>query len=246
MKILIIAPVATSQYNEGIKKEAETVAAPDTEIIVVNLDQGPQSIESHFEEFLATADIIKKAQEAQSNGFDGIFIDCFGEPGVEAVRELVDIPVVGGFDPAVLTATLISQKFSIITVEKRVVPMLETLARSLGITNNIASISDVGIPVEELQNIERLKEKLVEESLKAIDREGAQAIVLGCTGMLAVAKVVEQILAELGRPAPVIDPTTTAVTFLQSLIRNKLSQSRLTYYKPEQKQGIGLVSSWHF
>jgi allantoin racemase len=238
MKILIILPVATNVFNEGIGSEAKSVAAPDTEISVINLDRGPQTIESRYEEFWATADLIEKSQAAQKNGVDGIFIACFGEPGVETIRELVEIPVVGGFDPAVLTASIISQKFSIITVEKRVISMLETLARDLGITDNIASIIDVGIPVEELSDKERLKEALVKQSLKAIDRDGAQAIVLGCTGMLDVAKAVQQILAELGKPAPVIDPTTTAVTFLQSLIRNQLSQSRLTYYKVDLPSSI--------
>ncbi|HBB30486.1 MAG TPA: hypothetical protein DDZ80_04465 [Cyanobacteria bacterium UBA8803] len=249
MKILIIFPLATSAYNPDVIEEAKTVAAPDTEISVINLDQGPQSIESRYEEFLAIPDLIKKSQAAEQDGFDGILIDCFGEPGVEIIRELIDIPVVGGFNPAVLTATLISQKFSIITVEKRVISMLETLARDVGITENIASIRDVGIPVSELPDKNRLIAALVEESQKAIARDGAQAIVLGCTGMLGVANDVKSILYELGMPAPVIDPTTTAITFLESLIRNKLSQSRLTYYKPAQQQEqqkTGLVKSWHF
>lgn len=246
MRILIIFPLITSAYNEEIVEEAKAVAAPDTEITVINLDQGPETIESRYEEFLATPDLIKKSQAAQQDGFDGIFIDCFGEPGVETIRELVDIPVVGGFNPAVLTATLISQKFSIVTVEKRVISMLETLARNLGITDSISSIRDVGIPVSELPDKDRLIAALVEESQKAIEIDGAQAIVLGCTAMLGVANEVKRILAELGIPAPVIDPTTTAITFLQSLIRNNLSQSRLTYYKPAQKQGSGLVRTWHF
>lgn len=244
MKIQIIVPLANSQFNEEVRAEARTVAAPDTEIDVVNLDEGPQSIESRYAEFLATGDIINKAQKAQADGFDGIFVDCFGEPGVSVVRELVDIPVVGGFDPAVLTATLICQKFSIITVVNSVNSMLEDLARGLGIINNVASIRDVGIPVLELQDKERLKQALIYQSQKAIDRDGAQAIVLGCTGMLDVAKEVERILAELGKPAPVIDPTSAAITSLESLIRCGLSQSRLTYYKPAHKQGIGLLRTW--
>ena len=244
MKIQIIVPLANSQFNQEVRAEAQTVAAPDTEIDVVNLDEGPQSIESRYAEFLATGDIINKAQKAQADGFDGIFVDCFGEPGVSVVRELVDIPVVGGFDPAVLTATLICQKFSIITVVNSVNSMLEDLARDLGIINNVASIRDVDIPVLELQDKEKLKQALIDQSQKAIDRDGAQAIVLGCTGMLDVAKEVERILAELGKPAPVIDPTTAAITSLQSLIRCQLSQSRLTYYKPVQKQGVGLLRTW--
>ena len=231
MKIQIIVPAANSDFNEGIRTEAESASAPDTELSVINLDTGPQTIESRYEEFWATADLIEKSQAAQDNGFDAIFIACFSEPGVEAIRELVEIPVVGGFDPAVLTAKIVSQKFSILTVEKRVVPMLETLARALGIMENVASILDVGIPVEELKDKERLKEALIATSQTAIDRDGAQAIVLGCTGMLDVAQDVQQALLDLDKPAPVISPTTAAVTFLQSLVRNQLSQSRLTYYK---------------
>lgn len=244
MRILIIAPIANSEFNQQILQEAATVAAPDAEISVVNLDVGTQSIESRYDEFLDTADIIKKAQQAVQEGIDGIFIDCFGEPGVGVVRELIDIPVVGGFAPAVLTATLICQKFSIITVVDSVVPMIAELARGMGIADNVASIRDVDIPVVDLPDKEKLMKKLLEESVKAIDRDGAQAIVLGCTGMLDIAKELERILAELGKPAPVIDPTTAAITSLQSLIRNKLSQSRLTYYKQEQKRGAGLVRSW--
>jgi len=244
MRIQIIVPLANSQFNEGVKKEAETVAAPDTEIDVVNLDVGPQSIESRYDEFLSTGDIIQKAQKAEAEGYHGIFVDCFGEPGVSVVRELVDIPVVGGFNPAVLTATLICQKFSIITVVNSVNSIIEDLARDLGITSNLASVRDVDIPVLELQDKEKLKQALIKQSLIAIDRDGAQAIVLGCTGMLDVAKEVERILVELGKPAPVIDPTTAAITSLQSLIRCQLSQSRLTYYKPAQKQGVGLLRTW--
>ena len=232
MRIKIIVPLANSDFNELVKKEAETVAAPDTEIEVVNLERGTNAIESRYDEFLNTAEIIKKSQEAQKQGFDGIFIDCFGEPGVGVVRELVDIPVMGGFDAAVLTATAICQKFSIVTVLPNVNSIILDLVRDLGLEQNLASIRNVNIPVSELTDMERLKQQLIQESEKAIDIDHAEAIVLGCTGMLDVAKEVGRVLAELGKPAPVIDPTTTAIAFLQLLIRNQLSQSRLTYYRP--------------
>lgn len=238
MKILIVVPVDHADFNQLAKEEAESVAAPDTKITVVNLDYGPKSIESRYAEFLATGDILKKAQQAQKDGFDGVFVDCFGEPGVGVVRELVDIPIVGGFEPAVLTAMLISRKFSIVTILRNVNPMAESLAKDLGILGNIASIRDVNIPVLELKDQDNLKKALIEQSQKAIDKDSAEAIVLGCTGMLHVAKEVERILAELGKPAPVIDPTTAAVTMLQSLIRNKLSQSRLTYFTPPEDETV--------
>ena len=238
MKIKIIVPIATDAYNAGVKKEVDTVKAPDCSISIENLKRGPQSIEGRYDEFLAGPDIVDIACKAWKKGFDGIFIDCFGEPLVPVVRELVDIPVIGGFGGALMTANMISQKFSIINVLDRVVAMNRTLVRDYGMEENVASMPVIGMPVKELKDKKKLTKRLVSVSLDAIEAHGAQAIVLGCTGMLDVAKGVARILKEKGKPAPVIDPTTTAVTLLQSLIRNGLSQSRLTYVTPEEQNAL--------
>lgn len=238
MKIKIIVPLATDEYNAGVKEEVDTVKAPDCSVSIENLKQGPQSIESRYDEFLAGPDIIKIACKAQDQGFDGIFIDCFGEPLVPVVRELVDIPVIGGFGGAIMAANIICQKFSIINVLDRVVAMNRTLVRDYGMEENIASMPVIGMPVDALKDKKKLTKRLVTVSLEAVETHGAQAIVLGCTGMLDVAKGVARILKEKGKPAPVIDPTTAAVTLLQSLIRNGLSQSRLTYFKPEEQKAL--------
>ena len=75
----------------------------------------------------------------------------------------------------------------------------------------------------------------MEQSTKAVELDGAEAIVLGCTGMLEVTQGLRDRLSAADVPAPVVDPTTAAVGMLQALIRNGLSQSRLTYYVPEDK-----------
>lgn len=130
MKIRIIAPIIVDTFNAEILKEASLYKSPDTEIDVVNLDKGPASIESFFDTYCAVPDITKKVKEAQNEGFDGVFIDCFGEPGVEGSRELVEIPVVGGFKPAALTASLISSRWSIVTILRNVIPRIRDMARS--------------------------------------------------------------------------------------------------------------------
>lgn len=238
MKIKIIVPLATDEYNAGVKEEVDTVKAPDCTISIENLKKGPQSIEGRYDEFMAGPDIVKIACKAQDQGFDGIVIDCFGDPLVPVVRELVDIPVIGGFAGALMAASMICQKFSIINVLDRVVAMNRTLVRDYGMAENIASMPVIGMPVKQLKDKEKLTERLVAVSLEAIETHGAQAIVLGCTGMLDVARVVARLLKEKGKPAPVIDPTTTAVTMLESLIRNGLSQSRLAYFKPEEQKAL--------
>lgn len=69
-------------------------------------------------------------------------------------------------------------------------------------------------------------------ALKAIREDGAQSLLLGCTGFVDVAGRVATLLEEtLGSYVPVIDPNQAGFGFLVSLVRMKLRPSRLTYSK---------------
>ncbi|MDX1451602.1 MAG: aspartate/glutamate racemase family protein [Oleiphilaceae bacterium] len=231
----VIIPIVTTQVLPDVKREVSHVLAPDFEARYHNVDSGTCFIESRYAEFLNTQAIIELAKQAEKDGCAGIFVDCFGSPGVSVVRELVNIPVVGGFDGAVLMASAIAQRFSIVTVLPAVCPMLEEQARALGITQNLASIRNVEMPVKDLKDKNKLIAHLLKESEIAIRQEGAQAIVLGCTGMVDVVDAVKAQLQEKGLPAPVIDPSYAAISLLQSLVRCGLSQSPLCYFPSHAK-----------
>ena len=233
--IQVIIPIVTTQVLPDVKLEVEQVLAPDFTARYTNVKRGTCFIESRYAEFLNTADIIEIAREAERDGCAAIFVDCFGSPGVSILRELVNIPGVGGFDGAVLMASSIAQRFSIVTVLPEVCPMLEEQARALGITDNLASIRNVGMPVKDLKDRDKLIRHLVAESEQAITQQGAQAIILGCTGMVDVVDAVRDKLQSKGLPAPVIDPSYAAITLLQSLVRCGLSQSPLCYYPSQAK-----------
>ena len=236
MKIRVIAPIISDVFNEEIKKETAQFKAPDTEISVVNLDRGPASIESHYDDALATIDIMEKVKQAEKDGCDGAFVDCFGDPGVEACRELVRIPVVGAFQPAALTASLISGRWSVVTVLKNVVPLINDLARKLGIDGNIASVRDIDMPVLELTDKNVMEERLLLQIEKAVSEDGAETVVLGCTGMLGLAQSLAGKMDAKGIPVPIVDPTASAIGYLEMLIRSGLKQSPLTYMAPPEKE----------
>lgn len=232
MRIRIIKVIVSDVMNEITKKEALQTKSPDTEIEVVNIDKGPDNIESFYEEALASVPIIEKAVQAEKDGCDGVFISCFADPAVDASREQVKIPVVGGFQPAALAASLISDRWSVVTVSKNVIPMIRGVARKLGIENNIASIRDINTPFLELLDENIIKERLLIQIQKAVDEDGAEAIALGCTGLGRVAHHLAQQMAAKGKPVPVVSPTAAAIGFLELLIRSRVSQSRLTYLGP--------------
>jgi allantoin racemase len=236
MRIRIVVPIISDIFNEEIKKEAAQFKAPDTRIEVVNIDRGPASIESHYDEIVASVPIVEKVVQAEKDGAGGVFIDCFGDPGVDAARELVGIPVVGGFQPAALAAMLIARRWSVVTVLKNVLPMIGDLARRMGIGGSLASVRDIDTPVLELQDKKVLHERLLGEIEKAVNLDGAEAVVLGCTGMMGLARSLAESMARKGTPVPVVDPTAAAIGYLELLARSGLSQSRLAYMKPPDKE----------
>ncbi|MFW6137621.1 MAG: aspartate/glutamate racemase family protein [Spirochaetota bacterium] len=236
MKIRIIAPIITDQFNREILKEAAAFKSEGTQIDVVNLKKGPASIESFYDDVLASPHIVEEAVRAQKEGRHAVFIDCFGDPGVAASREMVAIPVAGGFQPAALTASLISSRWSVITILKRLAPAVRENAGNLGVEANIASIRSVDIPVLELSDKEILQNRLLQQIEQAVQKDGAQAVVLGCTGMIGLAGNLQEAMKKKGVPVPVVDPTAAAIGYLELLVRSGISQSKITYPFPPEKE----------
>ena len=235
MKIHIVVPITSDQFNEQIEQEARGFLRSDIDLEISHLQSGPASIESFYDEVLAGPPIVAEVTKAADNGADAVFITCFGDPAVPAARELVDIPVVGGFEPAVATALTLGERFSVVTVLENVVPMISGLVARMGVSNRLASIEVIDTPVLELHDGDALLKSLFEASCRAIETRGADVLVLGCTGMLGVAaKLQEKLEAEHAR-VPVVDPTGASLGLLLTLQSMGLKPSRKTYMPPPTK-----------
>jgi len=235
MKIRIIVPVATDKFDEEVKREFKAYANPDTELDVVHLDKGPESIESEYDEALATPDILNKARETEEQGLNGIIIDCFGDPGVKAAREIVNIPVIGAGQPSMLLATILGQKFSIITVLKNLVPKIYNLAKIYGVYEKLASVRYINIPVLELTDKVKVRDAIYKEMVKALEGDGAHVLVLGCTGMMGLSQELYSMLREKGYDVPVIDPAAASLKIMEAMIKLNVKQSKETYMPPPIK-----------
>ncbi len=240
MKIRVIAPVTTKEFETATLPQYVAAARPDAEISVVGLDRGPASLESDYEDALAVPDILAKVRAAEAEGMDAVIIDCMADPGLSPARELASIPIVGPAQTAMHLAAILAHRFSVITVLERDIPLICRLALLYGLESNLASVRPVDIPVLELdRDRERLMGVLVEQSARAIQEDGAHIIVFGCTGMRGVAKQVEQALAERGFAVPVIDPSLAALKLAEGLVDMSLSHSKRTYPPPPPKDIVG-------
>jgi len=236
MRIKVIIAIITTQFREEVQREFEHYAAEGTEIDVVNVAKGPASVECWYDEAIAAPDVLNKVKEAEQEGYNAAIVNCFVDVGVRPAREIANIPIIGPGETSMLFAALLSHRFSVVTVLKNLVPMISDIAKVLGINEKLASVRYVNIPVLELADKEKLKKALYAEMVNAIEKDGAHAIVLGCTGMRGTALDLSQMLKERGYDVPIIDPTAASLKFAEALVKMGIKQSKITYMPPPEKE----------
>lgn len=238
MRIHVVTPVTTS----GLSGAADFApfARPGTEVTHTNLDYGPVSIESYFDEALAQPDTIAKVLAAESSGAHAALIDCMGDPGLQAAREVTSMLVLGPAQTSMHIAALLAHNFSVVTTMTSAVRMFWDLARQYGIGEKLISVRPVEIPVLELHDAKRLDAALLTQSIAAIEDDGAHAIVFGCTAMRGHAERLRESLTARGHEGiPLIDPTIATLKIAEALVDLGLTPSARTYPTPPTKKIVG-------
>lgn len=242
MKIKIIIPNASRAFLESQIEERRRAARPGVDLDVICLSEGPLSLEGGVDEALIGPSLLSEAKKAQQEGYDAIVIDCAMDPGVRAVRELVDLPVTSALESALLFALGLGDKISVVTVLENTARVIRDRVRTYEFQGRVASVRFADVPVLDLKEKDRATEAILGEARRAIEEDGADAIVLGCTGMSPVA-------AALGKklPVPVVDPAAAALTMAESLVQMNLSHSKRCYPPPPKKEILGKqFADWGF
>ncbi len=236
MRIQLINPNTCQGMTDKIACSAAAVALPDSEIIARSPEHGPESIECAFDEAIAAAALLDVIAEGEAQGVDAHIIACFGDPSIDAARELANAPVIGIAGAAFQMASLISHRFGVVTTMSRTLPAAHHLLERYGYSHLCSGVRATDIAVLSLEHIEHsVYQQLLRECHAAIEQDGAEAIVLGCAGMSDLAT---ELSIELN--VPVIDGVTAAVKLAESLNHLNLTTSKSGQYaSPLSKKFIG-------
>lgn len=227
MNLAVINPVANLPQNvsDAMKPYLASLTRPDTEIEYVTLKRGFPSVESDMQGMFNGAEIVREALAAVQRGADGIFVNCFDDPGVQALREMIEVPVFGGYVPSVLTALALGGRIGIITTDYDGIANEERKARTEGFDGKIATIIPADMMVGEVFGGDGVDERLAEVCTQMHDEHRINTVILGCTGMQqAVAKLRER-LAAAHCPVTVVEPLAAGVTHLERVVTLGLTNS---------------------
>lgn len=229
-KVLVIVPFPMSEENRSLRsKQLDAVElGPDIRFDFCSTRAAPRNYVSGSDMALAEIGMLEAGLEAEAEGYDAVCIDTMSDSGVAALRSELSIPVIGPGRVAILSAMMLGNRFSIVTMWERWRHLYEKTLAELGLVHACASIRSLDV-VPDNQKLLDGKEEDIFPALEAlawrcVEEDGAEVIVLGSTTMHQSHGYLAERL-----PVPVINPGPLSYKIAETLLGLDLSHSRGAY-----------------
>lgn len=204
-------------------------ASAGTEINFVELDtsfylEGTGAASAMF----ITPAICRAAVQAEADGADAVVPFGTLDPGVEAARHFVDIPVVGAGQAGYHLASMLGQRIAVLVYRRESIPNSTRLARANGVERSVVSYQGVGVGLEQAADRrQELRERIISLTRKAIEEFDADVMFPQGVTMIPVHFSAEEIAKEVG--VPVVDALAASVSTAELLVSTGVKNSRIAY-----------------
>src|SRR5260370_24481498 len=149
----LVAPMEKTLGQAEIQRRQDYLqlhAAADTEIKVQSVPSGYPSIESERDVVTVAPHLLHGMQRAEADGASAGIIGCFSDPALDAIRETVNMPVVGPGQSSIALALQLGESYSILSPldsgAKRARPRL----RGQGLTERLRRVLGDDVSVVDL------------------------------------------------------------------------------------------------
>ena len=238
-KICIINPNTTKSMTHKIDITAKKFASVDTEIVSVEPNVGPESIEGFYDEAFCIPGLVEEIEK--HSDADSYIIACFDDTGLEVIRSITEKPVIGIGEAAYHIATMVAGNFTVITTLSRSIRPLTHNLKKYGLFENCVKVTAIEVPVLDLENISKENLDKLDKGIQDTKKnDNAEAIILGCAGMADLAKKLE-----IKHKLPVIEGVSSAVVLAESLVKLKIKTSKIgSYALPRNKEYMGYLNKF--
>ena len=209
--VLVINPNSNEAVTEGLDRSlAGFRLAGGPAIECLTLAEGPFGIESQRDSDSVIDPLVRVV--AGRRDAAAVVIACYSDPGLEACREAVAMPVFGIQESGILTALARGDRVGVVAVAAASIPRHRRYLRRMGVLDRVISERPLGMSVDETARGADTFARL-EATGQGLIADGADVVVLGCAGMARHRAALE---AALG--VPVVDPTQAAVTMAMGAV----------------------------
>ncbi|MBT9291612.1 aspartate/glutamate racemase family protein [Prosthecodimorpha staleyi] len=237
MRILVANPNTSESVTERLLAVGRAAAAPGTELVGATAPRGVPYISSRIEAQIGGAVLLETLAE-RAAGFDAVIVAAFGDPGLGAARELLDIPVVGYAEAAMVTALMLGRRFAVVTFTTAMEPWYRECIEANGLQGRSAGVRCADRAFTSIDSVQaEMEDHLVALAGRAIVEDGADVIVLGGAPLAGLAARVR------GRvPVPCVDAMVAAVKQAEALVALDPAKPTVgNYRRPAGKPSTGLA-----
>jgi allantoin racemase len=221
VKLLLINPNTTQAVTDAVLAAARAGARPDTELLAVTGNFGPVVIGSRAENALAQHSVLALAAQ-HAPGCDAVVLAVSLDTALWACRELLDIPVIGMTEAALLVGATVATKIGVLTYGKRMGPFYRELVESYGLRDRLAAVDAVDFdPRQTFSDPAAVDLAVLAAAQRMVEHDGAEAVVLAGAVMASMAARLQPQL-----PVPLLDGVGCAVSLAESLVRLRLPKAR--------------------
>ena len=169
---------------------------------------------------------LQAALQAERDGYAGVYINTVGDYGLADTRAACRIPVTGAGEGAIRTAQRPGRRFAIVTIWPPALRFIyDAVLAQTGSANDCAAIHHLSADsdlttldrpdnfVREMQACGLTSMRKIQAACRtALQDDGADVIILGCTCMQPTAALLE------ADGLPVIEPMVAGYRYLESLV----------------------------
>ncbi|ASN51719.1 aspartate/glutamate racemase family protein [Sinomonas sp. R1AF57] len=236
MRLLVINPNISEDVTALIRSEAERSAAPATELVVRTAGHGVEYIETRLESLIAAGAVAELIAE-HAGQVDGVVVAAFGDPGMPALKELADVPVLGITEAALCAAALQGHRFSIIAISDRITAWYRDCVERFGFGSRLASIRSITEALRGIGSVqEDFRPTLVELARLAVAGDGADVVILAGAPLAGLAREVADEI-----PVPVVDGIGAGIRLAEAVVGLASGPHRAgSFAAPPLKRRTGL------
>ena len=176
----------TQGVTQLIERYARAAVDGHVEIKAVTAAFGAAYISSEAD-YAVAGHAALDCLEREAGGCDAVYLACFGDPGLFALREAARVPVIGMAEASMREAAK-RGRFSIVTGGPAWNPILRRLALALDLSNELVKVRALPLPGPELATRPDL---MLEEIRKAGEEDGAQSVIIGGAALAGLAGKLE-------------------------------------------------------
>lgn len=183
MDLLVVNPNTTESVSRLLLAHVGAIVGDEAHLRGVTATFGARYISDELSFAIAAhAALDAVAVDIAAHGVaDAVLLGCFGDPGIDAMRQLTGRPVIGLAEAAMHEAASLG-RFSIVTGGAAWEPMLERLARGLGWQDALRAVHVVEASGAQLAADPERAVALLRGVCRRAS-EGVDAVILGGAGL---------------------------------------------------------------